>query len=264
MSLFVESDVSALRANQWLAAFTNLFPELTFTDDYLFLQLQAAEAEVSQNLKVFLEPTQVYPTPPTPDQITALSGMPYYVEPGYDYDSGFFQDERWGYIVARQHPIIAVQSINFIYPAPQQTVFAIPLDWLRIDYKYGQIRMVPATSTFIAPLGAFLMQALGGGRTIPSMIQMTYTAGLQNVLTDPRWANLLDTIYKRAVVMTIEGAFLPQSGSISADGLSESRSFDVSKYNDMINQRLYGPKGANGGLWTAIHGLTNTMMGVLA
>ena len=53
----------------------------------------------------------------------------------------------------------------------------------------------------------------------------------------------------------ITDAFLPQSGSISADGLSQSLSVDVAKYYESIDLAIDGPKGGHGGLMSAIHGI---------
>jgi hypothetical protein len=57
------------------------------------------------------------------------------------------------------------------------------------------------------------------------------------------------------VLKVIDDGFLPQSGSISADGLSQSLSVDMDKYHDAIGRTLNGGKGSNGGLMTAIHGI---------
>jgi hypothetical protein len=189
--------------------------------------------------------------------------MPWMDEPGYDYDPEFFRNERWGYIVTRQRPIISVTAINLVYPAPTLTVYAIPNDWLRLDRKYGHIRMVPASSTFVAPLGAFLMQALSGGSLIPSMIQVKYIAGL-NGTSDRLWPLVSDIILKRAVQKVMAGAMLPSSGSISADGLSQSLSIKLQDYEDQFQQAMFGPKGSNGGLWVAVHGIQMGVIGVTA
>ena len=66
---------------------------------------------------------------------------------------------------------------------------------------------------------------------------------------------------KKAVLKILEDSFLPQSGSISADGLSQSLSVDMEKYHDMIDRTLNGGKGSNGGLMTAIHGVRIGVLG---
>lgn len=261
MSLFTTADVAAFRAGAFAQVSAAYFAGVTFTDDFLLGQIQAAEQDVALELKVFLEPTVVFPYVPTADEITALNDKPWKDEPGYDYDPEFFRSERWGYILSRQHPIISIEYIRFIYPAPTSQIYAIPNDWLRVDRKYGHIRMVPASSTFVAPLGAFLMQALSGGSSIPSMIQMKYTAGLEDAKT--KWPLVIDVIMKMAVLKIMQGGFLPGSGSISADGLSQSMSVKMDDYQGMIDRMLFGPKGSNGGLWTAIHGVGGGVIGAV-
>lgn len=262
MSLFTNADVESFKADRLVSAASAFWPGVQLSNGYLLQQLHAAEAEVARTLKTFLEPTTVFPYEPRAEEIDALDGAPYAEEPGYDYDADFFRAESWGYIVTRSRPIISVAFVRMAYPDPHATFYAIPQQWLRVDKKYGQIRLVPASQSFTAPLSAFLMQALSGGRSIPSMIQVKYVAGLQGVRTDPRWADLLDVIMKKAALKVLEGAFPPQSGSISGDGLSQSLSVDPSKYRDLIQETMFGPKGSNGGLWTSIHGLGMTALGV--
>ncbi|WP_163333495.1 hypothetical protein, partial [Klebsiella aerogenes] len=67
--------------------------------------------------------------------------------------------------------------------------------------------------------------------------------------------------YKTASLKIIEDAFLPSSGSISADGLSQSISFEAEQHADAIQRVLHGPKGSNGGLMTAIHGIRLGFLG---
>jgi hypothetical protein len=261
VSLFALSDIAAFKLDRLQAVIQTYFPSGAMpSDEFLLQQVQAAEQDVIVALKVFLEPTTIFPYTPSDAEVEALDGADWAEEPGYDYDAEFFQGERWGYIVTRQRPIITVTAVNFVYPSPQNSVYQIPNDWLRLDKKYGQIRMVPASSTFVAPLGAFLLQALAGGGTIPSMLQVHYVAGLTDVLT--KWPNIVDLIYKTAILKLIRGFFIPQSQSISADGLSQSMSFDADKYQAGLNETMFGPKGSNAGLFTAIHGLANTVMGI--
>ena len=77
---------------------------------------------------------------------------------------------------------------------------------------------------------------MGGGGTVPHMIQVRYRAGLENAARD--YPDLVDLVQKAAVLRMIEDAFLPQSGSISADGLSRSTSIDAAKYHEQVDARL--------------------------
>jgi hypothetical protein len=268
MSIFSIDDAQKLRTDRLVMLTASLLPGFNPSDDYLLEQLLAAEARASQQLNVFLEPTRIFSTDPSQADIDGLNGAPYVVEPGYDYDPDFFQGERWGYIVCRQHPVQQVLGIQMAYPAPTNQVFAIPLDWIRLDHKYGHIRLVPASSAFVAPLGAFLLQALGAGQTIPSMIRVDYWAGLDKAGTKTPWSidrypNLITTIKYMACYAIVQDSWLPASASVSADGLSESLSVTLADYQDMIDRHLFGLKGSNGGLYTALNGIQSTILGVV-
>lgn len=221
-----------------LAAKYALPASFSMSSSYLLAKLKAAEAEASRQLRIYFAPTIIIPDDAEQTEIDALetANIRYAQEAAYDYDAHFFTGERWGYIVTQEKPIISVQSIKFAYPAPTQQVFEIPHSWIRMDKKHGHIRLVPASQTFSAPLSAFLMQALGGGSTIPFMIHVRYTAGLSNPEKD--YPDLINLVKKMAVLSVMQDAFLPQSGSISSDGLSQSISMDVQKWHDGIEDKL--------------------------
>lgn len=246
MSLFADKtgSVADIRTRLTVAA-RSYFAGVVLSDDYLYGMLLAAEKDASHDLRVFLEPTEVFPTnaqsgPSAEDlaSITDAAGnvAPWAEEPAYDYDPQFFEGNNWGYLVTRQSPVIQVRYIRFSYPAPTNTFFDIPLDWIRLDKKFGHVRLVPGTSTFAAPLSAFMMQVMGGGRGVPNMIMVRYQAGLQNAAAD--YPDLVDTIKKMCVLRVIEDQYAPASGSISADGLSRSINLDVGKFQESIDAKL--------------------------
>lgn len=257
MSLFPneETAVAYLRANQLLVAASGALPAVTLTDDYIYSSLLAAEASIARTLRVYLEPTLIISDDALPDEVAATEALdvPWAQEAAYDYTSDFFQGDQWGFIVTKQRPIVSVQSISFNYPNPQPALFTVPIDWVRLNKKYGQINLVPQAAGYNLPLPFFLLQAMTGGRTIPFMVQVRYTAGLTDAVNN--WPDLINVIYKQAVLNIIGDAFLPQSGSISADGLSQSISVDMGVYEDWIDRKLNGGKGSNGGLMAAIHGI---------
>lgn len=240
MSLFPDqiAAVDALRQDRLLLARSTLGNADAFSDDYLYNQLLAAQADIERRLRVFAEPVEVLPEGATQAERDALdtAGTRWVEEPGYDLEPDFFQGDSWGYLVTRHHPLIAVHSIRFIYPQPLPAVWEVPASWIRLDRKYGHIRLVPGTQAFAAPLSAWVMQVMGGGRSVPHMIQVRYRAGLENAARD--YPDLLDLVQKSAVLRMLEDAFLPQSGSISADGLSRSTSIDASRYREQIDSRL--------------------------
>ncbi len=201
-------------------------------------KLLAAQAEVQRKLRVFLTPTTIIPEGAPQAEIDALEAAnePYALEPAYDYEPPLFRGGSWGFFVTRQRPIVSVSSIRFAYPGQSSTLFEIPHAWIRVDRKYGHIQLVPGSQAFAAPLSAYMLQALGGGTSVPMMIQVRYRAGLQNIERD--YPDLLDVIKKTCVLKILQAAFLPQSGSISADGLSESASIDVQEWHDGIEDRI--------------------------
>jgi hypothetical protein len=255
MSLFPTkaTAVADFKAELALGA-SGLIDISSYSDDSLYAKLLAAESDASHQLRVFFEPTLIIPDDAPQSEIDALddAGTRYRQEAAYDYDPEFFRGEKWGYIVTKEKPLISVESIKFAYPAPTNQVFQIPHQWIRMDRKYGHIRLVPASQSFAAPLSAFIMQALSGGRTVPFMIQIRYTAGLKNAARD--YPELIDTIKKMATLRMLQSAFLPQSGSISADGLSQSSSVDLEKWHDGIQDKLAD-------LRDQIHGIRMTVLG---
>jgi hypothetical protein len=259
--LFVKDiAVDKLRAETLMLAAAGAFPGVTVTDDYLWGKLRAAESEMAHELRVPLVPTKFFFEQPTPEQIAALGAMPWAIDAGYDYTPGDFAfNDKWGFVKMRNKPLRDVQKVRFAYPGGKTAQYDLPLDWLRVDAKYGHVQFVPSSTSFAAPINTFVMQAIGGGRTIPLAMCFEYVAGLENA--HKNYPELIDAIMKMATLKVLEDAFLPQSGSISADGLSQSMSNDMDKHRSTIDNIINGGKGSNGGLMTAIHGIRFGVMG---
>jgi hypothetical protein len=259
-SLFIKDIiVDEMRADRLVVAAAGALPSVKLSDEYIWEKIRAAESELSHKLRVFLVPTHIFPDQPTQDQIDALNGQDWVIESSPDYEAAMFAGDRWGYIVTREKPVISVTLMRWVYPTQNNGYFDIPVEWLSIDKKYGHIRVVPTSNAVLTSMAGFIMMNIAGGRDIPSMIRLEYTAGLTNVSED--WPEILDLIKKMAVLKIINDAFLPQSGSISADGLSESISLDIDKYNDIIDITINGvDKSGNGGLMAKIHGIRTMMI----
>jgi len=244
VSLFTdEATVAAEIRSDRLFSVSQLYsPGNTLSDSYIFGKVLAAEADAARELRVFLEPTEVLPEGTEQSVMDALDAedppKPWVEEPAYDFSPEMFQGEKWGYIVTRQHPIITVTSVIFAYPIATNTVFSVPSNWIRVDKKYGHIRLVPTGTPFYAPLNAYIMSAVGGGRTIPHMLRVRYTAGLSDVST--KWPDLLDLIKKMAVLRILGDQFVPQSGSISADVLKYKEHVD--KQLEALRQAIHGQR----------------------
>lgn len=207
---------------------------LSLPDSYLFQKICAAEAEISRRVGVPLSPTEVFTRAPTDIEIAALNGGPYIVEPGYALEPGFFTPPHFGYLALRMRPVISISSLVLAYPNQDGATFNVPLSWLRLDPKYGQLHLYPSAQAISAPLTLFIMQAMGAGYTIPDMIQVRYRAGLQE--TD--YPDVIDVTLRLALCRILGDAMLPQSASISADGLSQSNSIDVGKLQQEVERQI--------------------------
>lgn len=234
----VATELVSVRGDRLVAAIANLSLGPTFSDPYLTGKLAAAQADLERRLRVFLTPREMIPAANAQAEVDALAaaGTLMATEPGYDFSPDLFNGDTFGLIQLRQKPILNVSRIWFTYPAPDATVFDVPLEWVRPDAKYGRINLVPTQQAVTLPLNIFLFAALGGGRSVPFMVQVRYRAGLQDVAdTAP---DVLDLIRYMAVLSIVDDAFLPQSGSTSADGLSQSLSFEADKLRDRVKKRV--------------------------
>ena len=68
------------------------------------------------------------------------------------------------------------------------------------------------------------------------MIRLRYRASLKNAAKD--YPDLVDIVRKMAVLRILHDAYLPQSGSISADGLSQSTSLQMAAFQGEIDSAL--------------------------
>jgi hypothetical protein len=111
----------------------------------------------------------------------------------------------------------------------------VPPEWIQLDYKYGQIRIVPAgTMMGLGNMSSFLMSTFSAGRTLPGALQLRYTAGIDK----KDYPDLVNLVKRMAVLRILKNALLPQSSSISADGLSQSVGIDMVKWQDSIDKDL--------------------------
>ncbi len=220
------------------------------SDPDLLAKLQAAEADAARRLRVPLSPTLILPddTPDTEIAELEAAGSAYQLESAYDYEPQLWTPDDWGYLVLRQKPVIRIERLEFAYPAPTTGIFRMPDNWIRLDRKAGHLRFVPnGPSLQAGPLSVFILSSMAGGRVIPAMIRVRYVAGLQNAARD--FPDLIDVVKKMAILRILQTAFLPQSGSISADGLSRSTRLDFQKWHDGVDdaldvlmQAIHGPR----------------------
>ncbi|KAA5611586.1 hypothetical protein [Rhodovastum atsumiense] len=230
--------LAEMRRDRLLAVSQNLFPDVETSDDYLWGKLLSAEAQASKALRTFLTPREVVPQDTPEAEIQALrdAGEAVVPEPGYDFDPALFSAGTWGALRLRHRPVIKVHGLKFVYPGTENPIFDVPVQWLRLDRKYGVAQFVPVGTYMQGQLGGFVLSAIGFASAMPLSIQVRYRAGLKNAAEEH--PDLLDVVKKMAVLGVVEDQFFPASGSVSADGLSQSLSMDTSKYEDIIEKKL--------------------------
>lgn len=207
----------------------------TVNDNYLWAKIKAAEADAQRELHVYLTPTVLFPNDPTQAEIDALAGASWAVDPGYDYTEDLVQPGGWTFVPLRQRPVISIDSIKFVYPSVG-TVFSVPSEWIKVDKKYGHVRFIPTNNMFMGSLGGMMVGAMGL-REVPQFIEIRYTAGLKDAVND--YPDLIDLVQSMAALRMMQDAMLEASTSISADGLSQSRSApDLDKMQDGIDRKL--------------------------
>jgi hypothetical protein len=203
---------------------------------YLEEIVLSSEAEVEHRLMVPLSPVEIFPHNPTAEELEDIGDKPWKVEPGYDLPPGHFTPGRWGMLRLRIRPIISVHSMSLVHPTTRSTVYEVPESWIIPDHAAGTVTVLPSTDIANGHLSMFLLQAISSGYEIPHIIRVRYTAGLKDVHGD--YPQIPSLIKQLAVARLIEGSILPQSGSISGDGLSESFSTDISKTIETIEARI--------------------------
>lgn len=223
----------------FLPALMSGYGKLNFTDQYIWARLQAAEAHIAHMLRVPLKPTRFFPLKPTQAEIDTLDGMPWDIDPAYDLDPHDVQFGGTRFIKLRQVPVIDVVQVNMVYPGQLQPVFAMPNEWLRLDAKYGHLQIIPIGSQFGygVPSAGIALTVLAGGALVPHVFHVHYTAGLQNAAQ--AYPDLMDIAGRLAALSALKARAMPQSGSISADGLSQSYSApDFGALQDQIDDEL--------------------------
>ena len=239
MSIVTIADVATLKADRLLRVANNMFPDAMPSDEEILFKLQAAEVSLEIRTRTNFATREILPSGANDAERKALTatGAVILDEPGYDYDPSLFSGDTWGLITLRHKPILTIHSIVLAYPSADSTLFSIPPSWFRPEKKYGRVNLVPASDTAINfPANAYILTALGGGRTIPLMLQARYSVGMPNLRRER--PDILDLIFKMTVFSILEDQFLPASGSDSIDGLSQSLSFDASKYGELLEARM--------------------------
>jgi len=146
-------------------------------------------------------------------------------------------DDQYNYIVSspqecsvwytHYRPIISVQQVALQY-SPNNPVFTVPAQWIRVDQFIGRITIVPVIDPLLGgggvPLTGYYMPLYSAVtmNVVPNLVTIDYTAGIENVLTDAKWAELRKNIMFKvaADVRRMAWELIPQSHSL--DGVSDS------------------------------------------
>ncbi|WP_175787425.1 hypothetical protein [Burkholderia anthina] len=239
------------------------------SDSMIWDKLVAAEADAERQLNTWFSTVEVVPDDAAQSEFDAFetAGQRWATISNFDYEPEMFRGDRWGYMRLPFKPIQQIHSIIISFPAPFLMNYTVPSQWIRLDKHYGDVRLVPTTVAPVTPVGAFALVAMGGAMSYPQAIQVRYSCGLTNANGQVAshfaqyWDDLVNVVMRIAIMKLLNMAFLPTSGSISADGLSQSQSYDQKVWQAGINETLFGPDGANGGLYRAIHGISGTVLG---
>ena len=240
-SVFFPDRMAALASmrSDYLPALMSGYGKLSFTDQFIWSRLQAAEAHIAHTLRVPLQPTRFFPKPPTSAEIAVLDGMPWAIDPPYDLDPHDVQYGGTRFLKLRQIPAIDVLGVEMVYPGQAQPVFTMPQEWLRLDAKYGHLQIVPIGSQFGSGISSagLALSVLAGGAVVPHVFHVHYRAGIENIAQ--AYPDLLDIAMRLAALGALKARAMPQSGSISADGLSQSYSApDFGSLQDQIDDEL--------------------------
>ncbi|TSA38289.1 MAG: hypothetical protein D4R63_11350 [Methylococcaceae bacterium] len=237
MSLFDRyTTIETMRSGQLaLAAMT--YPQLSaVTDELLWQTLQEAIQEVSRRLGLSLEPLEIFTEPPTEQELIDLGDTPYCLEPGYALTPQFFTPEHWGFLSVSHKPIIAVHHITLVLPSLSMQPVPIPLAWLSINHKYGQITIVPTAAAGGSTLALFMARFGSFGVSMPNALRVRYRAGLD--CSSGGYADVLGCVQRMAIMRLLQNAMLPQASTISVDGLSQSITVSIEAMQKQLNDRL--------------------------
>lgn len=228
---------AALAGSALLRGIARYAPGFVPDSDEFFRKVRVAESDLGRQLRIPLVPTEVFAYVPSAEDIAGLpTGRPWVEEAAYDMTRDFFQGDSWGFLALRKHPVIAIRSIRFVYPAPLTASWEVPAHWIRVDKKYGNARLVPGNAIIAAPLVSWVMPMVTAGRTIPQMIQVRYTAGLDN--TNDAYPDVEDLVLKMATLSLVQDTLPAASFSESIDGMSQTLSADLSKLGEFIDTKI--------------------------
>lgn len=219
--LFLKTQIISQIRAQVLAVFnqSGVVPSSSITDEYLWRSIRTAEGQLERSLGVFLTPVTVLSDLATAEEIQELDrrGIRYKIDPGYDLEPSNLL-RTWSWISTKFKPIISVESIHIAMPfAP--SAYQVPSSWIHADKEAGVIQLIPSSlGWFQNQVGVSAM----GYTSVPQAVKVRYRAGLTRALKE--YPEIYDIICRLAVASIVQGSFSGIGGSVSIDGMSESKS----------------------------------------
>ena len=163
--------------------------------------------------------------------------------------------DNFGYLKLFRVPARTVTGIRAVY-ATGGSVTVFPAEWVRLQVEGGVVHLVPTNNTFpnviigITPFYSFF----GNRSYFPQLWEVDYVSGFEE---DKIPRMIVDAIAKLAALdlLAVLSNFVHPIGvsgqSLSIDGLSQSRSFNIPAFKAQIDRYradLYGQPGLGGGL----------------
>lgn len=223
---------------QSMMAQSGLMNGATFDEIIIGQKFNAAKAQAQRELRVFFEPTEILPNDVPQAEIEAFEAVDtaYYQEAAYDYNPEMFNNGTFGFMVTKQKPLIAVHSIEFAYPSPENVLFTVPKEWIRTDKKYGYINLVPTMLSASIPISSYLLNIVTGGRAIPLMVRLRYRAGITDI--ENTYPDIIELLNRMTVLSLLKGSFLPSSGTLSVDGISRTAQINMKDWQSSIDDLM--------------------------
>lgn len=172
------------------------------------------------------------------DMTTNIDGtLPLIVETPYLFEPRKWRD-NYGPIRLQYRPVVSVQRMR-ITLGPIDTVIDLPLDWLRVDKRAGEINLVPIRGTAqlsSMAAGLAMLTSLGFANTeyMPDSIAVDYVVGLPSDWATNEYSEWSDLKLHLADWCALQllrdidhvyGAGLANVAN-SADGLSQQLNYD--------------------------------------
>jgi hypothetical protein len=177
----------------------------------------------------------------------------------------------YGFLQLHRVPALDVTSVRAVYPTGQ-TIQVFPHEWVRLEQVHSQLHLVPTSGTLsqvILGQGAdYLPLIYSGLGYLPQLWEVDYSSGFD---PDAVPRSIIDAIAKLASlellqVMSDTVAPIGQSSqSLSVDGLSQSRSYQIPAFQARIaaykaDLGLQGGDPGKGGLLGQIR---NNYLGIV-